>query len=66
MKTKGYIEYIAKAKGISVQSLIIDAIEQSGSISNAARYLGVTPPSIHYQLDKHGLTVVSKVTVEKK
>lgn len=60
---KGIIESIAQAQGKSVIATVIDAIESEGSISEAARALGVTSASLHHHLKKHGLMAIFRVKI---
>ena len=69
IRTPYRLERIAALRGVSVEQLIPQAIEQHGSVLSAAQDLGVAPNTLHnwlkthnYQVDIKQIAVVTRMT----
>ncbi len=63
----GKLTEVAKSQGVSVQDLILAAVEKRGSLLGAAKELDVSPNTIRYHLHQAGmkLTIEHTVKLEK-
>lgn len=57
MAAPGKLKQLAAARGVSVRQLIAEALRETGSVSAAARHLGVSHNSVRFWMQQHGKVI---------
>lgn len=57
---RGALQNLATQRETTIKDLLIDTVKEVGSLSGAARHLGVAPNAIRYQIKRHKLVAVRR------
>lgn len=61
----GKLKVLAKAQGVTVRKLLLDALKKHGSIFRAAVALDVNPNSIQYWMTRNNYRIEKRLTLVK-
>lgn len=66
MAKPGYMQAKADRAGVSIERLVIDAYNEAGSLSGAAKKLGVTRNAVRHYLTAYGYKPVTTIEEQRE